>query len=172
MQCYDGNSTVSSVSSAGGDITCEVGRVPNPVYEQNKNQDLSGAGCSGIELSSKCLRTCLDMVIYGDSDIRMMWLVYIVPVRAFFFAKAMKLLSSNLPPTCHLPLLQGLLGFIVALFLSFCLYLGRKDYHKGKLNIKIIAALSLLYHILDTIPVSILYTDMVCANESILEKGT
>jgi hypothetical protein len=65
----------------------------------------------------------------------------------------------------------GLCGFVFTVALCVCLFLGRDDAHKGKINIKLIAFLSLVYHLLDTLPICVLYTSMVCPNDSIVGKG-
>jgi hypothetical protein len=141
VQCFSGNGTVSLPTTE-----CSLGRHHNPEYEKYKSVDVSDTDCSTIEFSSKCLRTCLDYVLYSEEDIRIMWMCYVIP---------------------------GLVGFAAACYLAFCTYIGRKTVHKAKTsyNIKLIAWLSILYHLLNTIPVVFLFTDMVCENETVLNKG-
>jgi hypothetical protein len=133
---------VGNATTTAVDATCGAGTLPNPDYDPTV--DVSALNCKGLLEAESCVDTCLDEIMYSRDEVRTMRFSFIVP---------------------------GLVGLLFSLVLALCLYVGRNSEHKGEINVKCIAFLSVVYHLINTLPVAVLYTDMVCATDTVLGKG-
>jgi hypothetical protein len=92
-----------------------------------------------------CFMICPSVKIYTSSDYRLMWIVYTIP---------------------------GLCAIPMNFYICVGFWVGRKQIHKkSKPFLKVAGALMLLWGILNVLPSTIMYTDLMCNHGTTLSIG-